>query len=289
MGSIIFAAMKGLLFVRGIVIVWMVILGQKLQAQDTLPKFSVIDRGGGRVVVSWINPFSTMVQVAVQRSYDSLKRFSTIYSAESPELPQNGFTDKVYPGIKVYYRIFYSLEGGAYFFTKAKQPAFDITAGIEIDLKRDRVTESIKNRIEEPDQAFTVKLGDSVIAMLFDGAYLRFKDSIMSRTKDTLTLQGTDIIVIKRYVLPYVFRTSIYVYPDRDGYIAINLPDALTRKYELIITEEDDTPVLELRQIKAAYLTLDKADFYHGGWYKFQLLEDGQVKERNKFFLAKDY
>ncbi len=281
--------MKGSFVIKWILPFLLIGFLQPLKAQDTLPQFSVVDKGGGRIVISWANQFTTMAQVAVQRSYDSLKRFSTIYSAESPELPQNGFTDKIYAGVKVYYRIFYSLQGGAYFFTKSKRPAFDPTAGIEIDLKRDKVTESVRNRIEEPEQNFTVKLGDSVIASLVSGAYLRFKDSIIARTKDTLTLESSNVIVIKRYVPPYVYHTSIYVYPDKDGYIAINLPEALAKKYELIITEEDDTPVLELRQIKAAYLTLDKADFYHGGWYKFELREDGQIKERNKFFLAKDY
>ena len=281
--------MKGLFFWKIVLLLAVFFFSVKAHAQDTLPRFSVIDKGGGRVVVSWNNPFSTMVQVAVQRSYDSLKRYTTIYSAESPELPQNGFTDKVYPGIKVYYRIFYSLQGGAYFFTNAKRSSVDPTAGIEIDLKRDRVTETIKNRVEDPLQGFTVKLGDSVIAILFNGAYLRFKDSIISRTRDTLTLEAPDVIVIRRFVPPFTYHTSIYVYPDKDGYIVLNLPDAQTHKYELVISEEDNTSVLELRSIKATYLTLDKADFYHGGWYKFDLIEDGQVKERNKFFLAKDY
>jgi hypothetical protein len=79
------------------------------------------------------------------------------------------------------------------------------------------------------------------------------------------------------------------VYPNRDGYIVIDLPEALTRRYELIIKEEDDTPVLNLKKISATYLALDKADFYHGGWYKFELWEDGQLKEKNKIFLTKDF
>lgn len=262
-----------------------------LFSQDSLPNFSVIDRGNGRVVVSWKNPFSTMVQVAVQRSYDSLRRFTTIYSAESPELPQNGFTDQVFGGVKVYYRIFYSLEGGAYFFSKSKRPVReDGILTTETDLRRDKVTEVIKDFVNnQPDRKFFVKLYDSLFTVLQDGDYVQFKDSIINRTKDTLTLLTNDTILLKRYNPPFIYKTSIYVYPNRDGYIVIDLPEALTRKYELIIKEEDDMPVIHLKKVGATYLMLDKASFYHGGWYKFELWEDGQIKEKNKIFLSKDF
>jgi hypothetical protein len=258
--------------------------------QAELPEFTVMDMGGGRIVVSWANKYPNMAQVAVQRSYDSLRRFSTIFSAESPGLPQNGYTDQVYGGVKVYYRIYYSLEGGAYFFTKAKRPTRDANYALsETDLRRDRVTETIKSSIGLPEKRFFVKLGDTLVATLVNGDYNRFRDSIISQTKDTLSLVGNDTILLKQYIAPVVYRTSIYVYPDKDGYIVLNLPEALTKKYDLIVKEENDEPVLEIKQVKATYLTLDKADFYHGGWYNFELWENGKLKEKNKFYLAKDF
>lgn len=265
---------------------------QAAQAQDTLPNFTASDKGRGNVVISWNNPFPNVAQVAVQRSYDSLRRFSTIYSAESPELPQNGFTDKVLPGLKVYYRIFYSLQGGAYFFSKSKRPGVDTNAVLtsETDLRRDKVTESIKEIVtKEPERTFYVKLGDSLIATLKDGFYIRFKDSIVARTKDTLLLMPHDTILLRRYDPPFQYHTSTYVYPNRDGYIVLDLPEALTKKYDVIITEEDNTPVLEIKSVKSTYLVLDKVNFYHGGWYRFELRENGTVKEKNKFFLSKDF
>ncbi len=273
-------------------IILLVVLLQAFQpaaAQAPLPEFTVSDKGSGRVVISWVNPFQSVVQIAVQRSYDSVKRFSTIYSAPSPELPQNGFTDIIAPGLRVYYRIFYSLEGGAYFFTRVKRPGRDVATTVEIDLRRDNATEQMKEALKQPDKLFSIKLADTLFATLKSEAYKRFKDSILTQTKDTLSVLPNDTILIKPYIAPYIFKTSNYVYPDKEGYIILNLPDALTKKYGLVITEEDDTPVFDIKHVKAIYLTLDKADFYHSGWYKFELWEDGRLKEKNKFYLAKEF
>ena len=288
--SAIFAAMNPLHFWKKLfLLVVLVSIFQLVKAQEPLPEFTVSDKGSGRVVVSWVNPFTTVVQIAVQRSYDSVKRFSTVFSAPSPELPQNGFTDVIAPGLKVYYRIFYSLEGGAYFFTKTKRPGREGTVVVETDLRRDKATEAIKEAIKQPDRKFFVKLADTLLTTLIDGDYTRFKDSILSQTKDTLYALANDTILLKPYIAPYIFKTSNYVYPDKEGYIVLNLPDAPTKNYDLIITEENDAPVFDIKHIKSSYLTLDKADFYHSGWYKFELWEDGRLKEKNKFYLAKEF
>ena len=94
------------------------------QSQDTLPKFSARLLNKNMVQISWNNNFKNLVQLTVQRSLDSITHFRSIFSSESPQLPQNGFIDKKNPiGVKVYYRILYVFEGGAYFFTKSKQPS----------------------------------------------------------------------------------------------------------------------------------------------------------------------
>lgn len=120
-------------------------------SQDTLPKFTVQNKGDGRVVVSWVNPYPNLIQLAVQRSYDSLKRFGSVYSSTSPELPINGFSDKVPEGVHVYYRIFYVMEGGAYFFTQSKQPLVmeDIPV-TKVNTSREILTDELKSLAEAP-------------------------------------------------------------------------------------------------------------------------------------------
>lgn len=275
-----------------------------LKAQDTLPQFSVEDKGGGRVVISWKNPYPNLIQLAVQRSYDSVKRFSTLYSASSPELPENGFSDKVVPGLKVYYRVFYVMEGGAYFFTKSKRPGSSSayagagSSSMVIDDRRDQLDEAMLETLRRKngdsmafptDKKFFIKIADTLHASLLGQQLLQFRDSILLATKDTLYQLTEDTILLAVYVPPFAQRTSEFVFTDKDGYIVIKLLDADKKKFEVKFMEEDETPVLEIKTIKDSYLIIDKANFYQGGWYKFELRENGRVKERNKVFLAKDF
>jgi len=276
-------------------------------AQDTLPRFTLEDKGNGRIIISWRNPYPNLIQLAVQRSYDSLKRFSTVYSSTSPELPVNGFSDKIVPGLKPYYRIFYVMQGGAYYFTKSKRiDAAIVSTGnnvassgsAAIDSRRDQMNEETVDALKSkkadslaypPDKKFFIKIADSLYATLITHDMLRFRDSILANTKDTLYQLNENTILLGIYVPPYIQKTSEFVFTDKDGYVVIKLADVDKKRYDVLFMEEDETPVLELKAIKEPYLIIDKTNFYHGGWFKFELKENGRVKERNKVFLAKDF
>lgn len=86
---------------------------------------------------------------------------------------------------------------------------------------------------------------------------------------------------------PLGFSPSSYVYTNREGYVFINLPDARQKKYHIKFFEEDGTPLFELKNITEKGLTLDKANFYHGGWFHFELYNDDKLLERHKFYLSK--
>ena len=89
-------------------------------SQSLLPDFAARELTRGKIQISWNNPYRNCVQLAIQRSLDSSKNFRTIFSSQSPELASNGYVDnRPVPGVKNFYRIFYSLEGGTYFFTRA--------------------------------------------------------------------------------------------------------------------------------------------------------------------------
>ena len=273
----------------GNIVLLSIFLSSTSHAQDTLPNFSVTDKGNGRVVISWKNQFVSINQIAVQRSYDSLKQFSTVYSIPSPELPENGFTDKVNPGIKVYYRIFFVQQNGNYFFSRSKSPGFGISIATNNDSRRDQMTDLIKEQIKNPAKKIYIGVADTLYKITTGREFQFFRDSIIYHTKDTLYSFSSDTVIVKQYVRPYEFKASMYVYTDKDGYITINLPNALTKVYDLRILEEDGTLVLELNHIKNTFITLDKTNFYHAGWYKFELMEDGKTKDRNKLFIPKDF
>jgi hypothetical protein len=275
-------------------------------AQDTLPRFTLEDKGNGRIIISWRNPYPNLIQLAVQRSYDSLKRFSTVYSSTSPELPVNGFSDKIVPGLKPYYRIFYVMQGGAYYFTKSKRIDAAIVStgnnvgstGTAVDSRRDQMNEESVDAMKAkktdsiaypPDKKFFIKIADSLYTTLITHEMLKFRDSILANTKDTLYQLTEDTILLGIYVPPYIQKTSEFVFTDKDGYVVIKLADTDKKRYDVLFMEEDETPVLELKAIKEPFLIIDKTNFYHGGWFKFELKENGRVKERNKVFLAKDF
>jgi hypothetical protein len=88
-------------------------------AQDTLPKIS-IKALGSKVLVSWRNEYKKLVTgINVQRSYDSIRNFSTIGTILNPDSEDDGFVDTKAPKVKCYYRVFIAFDGGDYTFSKS--------------------------------------------------------------------------------------------------------------------------------------------------------------------------
>jgi len=102
----------------------------KLLAQETLPGISVKNINGS-IIVSWKNGYSKPVAtINIQRSYDSLKNYSTVGSVLNPQATENGYSDAKPPYNKMYYRVFISFEGGAYLFSNPVRPVKEIPAAI---------------------------------------------------------------------------------------------------------------------------------------------------------------
>ncbi|MBD0294191.1 MAG: hypothetical protein ICV84_03170 [Flavisolibacter sp.] len=207
-------------------------------SQDTLPNFSVHNVGNDRVIIGWVNAFQNTRQISIQRSFDSLGTYKTILSVADPNAVQNGYADTKAPNDHMYYRIFYVLEGGKFYFTRAKKPILDTAHQVTAQ------------------QVINIKSGRS----------------------------KTDSLIKKDVFVP-----SFYVYTNNDGYVFLNLPDADEKKYNIKFYEEDNTFLFEIKNIKKPALTLDKANFIHAGWFKFELYNDEKLVERHKFYLSKDF
>lgn len=255
-----------------------------VSAQDTLPKFSVRDIGREKILVSWTNPFANCIQLAVQRSFDSTKYFTTIYSAVSPELPQNGFTDAKMPaGVKVYYRIFYVLEGGAYFFSVSKP--------IGISNKPGAAIEPVKDIPKVKDNKRYIKIYNrdkpTDVIELEISQYKKYKDSIINKTKDTIFNVSEDAIMLKPYIPKPTWKPSVYIYTNAKGTVDMHFSQVKLHKYKVVFYEEDGTELYTVKQVKEADLTIDYGNFPHAGWYHFEIYEDDKLKEKNKFQLQK--
>ncbi len=273
-------------FLTSFLIVLFFSLGIKTaSSQDTLPNFNVREIGKNKVLISWTNPFPNCIQLAVQRSFDSTKFFNTVYSAISPNLPENGFPDnKMPPGVKAYYRIFYVLEGGAYFFSKSQSIGVFNTAvtnliTLENDIPRPLDLKKLI-RIYNRDKPKEILELDYV-------QYRRFRDSIITKTKDSIYVVNANAIMVKPFMIKGYWRPSINIFTTNKGYVNLHLPLVKQHKYRVVFYEEDGTELFEIKQVKEADLTLDYTNFIHAGWFSFELFEDDKLKEKNKFLLTK--
>jgi len=145
----------------------------------------------------------------------------------------------------------------------------------------------------EVDKILYVKRRDTVIMRIAGNRVSRFSDSLMKQTKDTLLFLNADTLQIKPFVEVYrepkeVYKISLFVFASKDGNVTISLPDCKSKKYYVTFFETDNTPVLEVKDIKDPTLIIDKTNFGHSGWFRFELYEDGKLKEKNKLLIPKD-
>ncbi len=217
---------------------------------DTLPKFQAIKKRNGEIVLSWNSPYKNVSQINIQRSKDSLRSFSTIHSVPNPNVKSYSYIDKTAKNDSGYYRIFILFEGTNYIFTPSRRLFIDTTKEVVIT-------------VAEP-----VKI-----------------------TKPVVVTQPKEPVKEEKPQPPPkpVWVPSVYVFTGDDGNPVIRLPEAAAKKYSIRFIKEDGTLLFAIPKITEPYLTLDKVNFMRSGWYYFELLEDGKLKEKNKFLITRDY
>jgi len=279
-----------------------------IKAQDTLPKFYLKDINNQKILVTWFNQYNyNCIQLAVQRSFDSTRFFSTIYSAQSPELPQNGVTDQRMPkGVKVFYRIFYVLEGGKYYFTPSigtysyekiektiitdKRPDKNNNRETGNDTSTTTITTiTSQSKAEEVKQIVSIykRSADTLLFQIDFNDYKKFRDSVIRNTKDTLFTIDKNTVLIKPYIPKPIWKASPFIFTNElINYVQLRFPLYKTHKYRIVFYDEEQKEIFQIRQIKDAELTLDNTNFIHAGWFFFDLYEDEKLKEHNKCLVS---
>jgi hypothetical protein len=145
----------------------------------------------------------------------------------------------------------------------------------------------------EVQKTLIVRRRDSVIMQLAGTQVRRFSDSLLKQTKDTLLFVNADTLQINPFIEIYkepkeVYKISTYVFASKDGNVTIALADFSHKKYFVAFFDTDDTPVLEVKDIHDAMLIIDKTNFGHSGWFRFELYEDGKLKEKNKLLIPRE-
>jgi len=166
---------------------------------------------------------------------------------------QNGYADTKAASDNMFYRLFILLDGSMYTFSAAKRPVFDSAAAAEAEKKR--LVDPFSIEVNRPEKSM---------------------DSTLKTNGDAKNK-------------PNIFVPSMYVYTSRDGNIHLNLPNADTKKYSVKFYDENDNFLFEINSLKDPSLIVDKTNFYHSGWFKFELFVDDKLKEKHKFYLGKEF
>jgi len=281
------------------------------RAQEVLPDFTVVTKGNKKVIISWTNNYPVTTQISIQRSKDSTKGFATILSVADPTAQQNGIVDGKAPDANMFYRLFIVQDNGKFVFTKSKRPFWDtarvvvnkLTQQTPENARRVIITESvtpkqaeeIKETLQpavvkapEPEKFFFVKKRDTLVASINAKDLKKFRDSVVTKTKDTIAFAGADTILLKPFVPKEVFKPSKFIFTEKDGNVTISLPNTAIHHYSVKFFDEKSVPLFDITEVKESSLLIDKVNFLRSGWYKFELYEDGKLKEKHKFFIPKD-
>ncbi|MCF8213626.1 MAG: hypothetical protein K9I92_00635, partial [Chitinophagaceae bacterium] len=81
------------------------------------------------------------------------------------------------------------------------------------------------------------------------------------------------------------FTPSGLIFTNNEGNLIIALPNADKKKFTLRVFKEDGTPMFHMRNIKEPQLLIDRSNFLHSGWFKYDLYEDEKLREQNRFFI----
>jgi hypothetical protein len=111
---------------------------------------------------------------------------------------------------------------------------------------------------------------------------------VVTKTKDTIAFAGSDTILLKPFVPKEVFKPSRFIFTEKDGNITVNVPAAPQHHYSIKFFDEKSIFLFDITEVKEPLVTIDKVNFLRSGWYKFELYEDGKLKEKHKFFVPKD-
>ncbi len=250
----------------------------RLPAQDTLPNFSLINAGNNRIIIGWVNNLENVKQISIQRSHDSLTGYKSILTVADPATPQNGFMDAKAPNDHMFYRLYIMQDKGMYQFSKARRPVKDtlrIAKTSAPAIPGNPEPDNKEPRPAIPSSLDTAERARPVVIQLngFPGTV----DSVAVPVPVTLKKKSN------------AFVPSLYVFTCSDGYICIKLPDSEKPKKYAIRFFDEDTELFELKDIKEKEFKLDKTNFYHAGWFRFELYEDGKLLEKHKFYLDKEF
>lgn len=268
----------------------MLLSGHTLRAQEILPGISV-KNFNGKIIVSWRNQYPLEVKtINIQRSYDSLKNYSTIGTVLAPQNAENGFVDENPPYNKMYYRVFISFDGGDYIFSDAVRPVKDIPPPQPLFTQETIVdpfkkADMVKQPLKEPKKETAAVKKEKPAPVSKKEKKEKQVVSKNNKAKTEPVVQQEEPVTEKEDSPGYPSRR---IYTGRDNNLVISLAHADNRKYSIRFFDESNKFLFELNRVKENYLIIEKVNFMHAGWFYFELFENGRMIEKNRFYIARD-
>ncbi len=263
-------------------IILTIVFALRALAQDSLPNISVKNISN-QIVISWKNNYDAKINnINIQRSYDSLRNFTTIGTVLNPLNKENGYVDRGASKPTMFYRVFVAFEGGTYFFSRSYKPIIELSAELEKDT----------NQKSTIDNSVKSNLPDTIVNEPRDNNLT--EPATAPHTKNGGSRQGIqeDLIPARKFPskpkLAPGFISSKFIYSNKENNLIINLQDADKEHFSLKFFDEKNNPVFEIKKITESYLIVEKVNFLHSGWFYYHLYNDAVLLEKYKFYIGKD-
>lgn len=249
---------------------WLLITGFLIMstlswAQDALPDFTLETLPAKGYRISWQNPFGkNLKQLSVQRAAGNKTGFTTIFTTNSPQLPENGFIDRP-PGLfrKYYYRISYILNGDQFFFTSPK---------------------AALHQLFEPDKKGMIQIwmkGKLIRTLPFQ-QFKHWKDSVSRNPRLEILAKGPGEIELLQETENGINNATGKISINEDGHVEIRLGSTvLDYQYRLLFKDNKGLIILQLDNITSPMLILEKTNFMQAGSYHYELYENQHLIEKN--------
>jgi hypothetical protein len=182
----------------------------------------------------------------------------------------------------MFYRLFIVFDSGIYLFTTSKRPDIDPKFDLNKALKKIREANVIK-----PDSLKVTGKTKQVPSSKEKKPEKKEKQAV-KKEKPLIVVDAKEEEIVlppKKEVIPY---PSKRIYTGKDNNIVINLPDFTANKYEVRFYDEENKPLFVLNKLTEGYFIIEKVNFFHAGWFYFEIFDEGILLEKNKFFIPKD-
>ena len=218
-------------------------------------------------VLKWNSTYDGLEFIAIQRSKDSIRNFTTIGKLSKPKKGHLFYTDsKPMPG-RNFYRLQISFGGDVEWYSNVCAATVD-SALLAVAMANAAKLDSI-NRATNPLQTS--------------------KPIANTNTNTSPATTNTTPTPVNNEPppppppkpVPFYYTPSTQVFSNTyTGHIIIQLSDAADKKYKLFFYDQDKKEVLRVTRIQQPMLILDKNNFNRRGVYSFTLFNGTETVEQ---------